>query len=133
VFVRFDNSTPPLRIPTESVALTNANTRRVTFASSQSGSWVVNANRGGAMPTFSIRFGVTLLRSDLSGRVRPVDVYPDGVESGRCGGAGGGRPARGGPYRHYDLTCANTVDVRLCNFSGAPRLLRRGIKTSVVH
>ena len=56
VFACFDNSTPPLWILPKSVALTNANTLTVGFASAQSGSCVVNANGANAAPNFQQAF-----------------------------------------------------------------------------
>ncbi len=56
VFNCFDNSTPPLWILPQSVALTNANTLTVTFASAQTGSCVVNADGAGSTPNFQQAF-----------------------------------------------------------------------------
>lgn len=119
VFTCFDNSTPPLWILPKSVAMTNSNTLTVTFASSQSGSCVVNANGGGTTPTFlsassSLSFAAisqaacaqltfTLTGANAGDVVAPG--WPPALESGLAGS--------------MIVTAANTVTVRLCNLSGA--------------
>jgi hypothetical protein len=120
VFACFDNSTPPLWILPKSVALTNANTLTVTFASSQSGSCIVNASGGGGgLPAFlsgsaQLTFGsiaqaaCAQLSFSLTG-ANPGDVvapgWPATLETGLMGS--------------MIASASNTVVVRLCNLSGA--------------
>ncbi len=134
VFTCFDNSTPPLWILPKSVSLTNANTLTVTFASSQSGSCVVNANGASTTPTFlsasaSLSFGAisqaacAQLTFTLTG-ANPGDVvatgWPPALESGLTGS--------------MIVTSANTVAVHLCNLSGATLTpAAESFKATVIH
>jgi len=119
VFACFDTGTPPLWILPKSVALTNANTLTVSFASAQSGSCSVNATGGSTEPAFlmgsaSLGFGAIAqaacaqLTFPLTG-ANPGDTiapgWPATLESGLTG--------------TMIATAANTVAVRLCNLSGA--------------
>jgi hypothetical protein len=134
VFACFDNSTPPLWILPKSVAMTNANTLTVTFASSQSGSCVVNANGGSTTPTFlsasaSLSFGAIAqaacaqLTFTLTG-ANPGDVvapgWPPALESGLTGS--------------MIVTSSSTIAVRLCNLSGATLTpATESFKATVMH
>jgi hypothetical protein len=134
VFACFDNSTPPLWILPKSVAVTNANTLTVTFASSQSGSCVVNASGGGTTPAFlsasaSLSFGAisqaacAQLTFTLTG-ANPGDVvapgWPTALESGLTG--------------VMIVTSSNTIAVRLCNLSGATLTpAAESFKATVMH
>jgi hypothetical protein len=119
VFACFDNSTPPLWILPKSVALTNANTLTVSFASVQSGSCSVNATGGSTEPAFlmgsaSLSFGAIAQAAcaetafPLSGTNPGDSIAP-------------GWPATLGPGLAGTMiaSAANTVTVELCNLSGA--------------
>ncbi len=134
VFACFDNSTTPLWILPKSVAVTNSNTLTVTFASSQSGSCVVNANGGGSTPAFlsassSLSFGAIAqaacaqLTFSLTG-ANAGDVvapgWPAALETGLTG--------------TMAVTSSNTIAVRLCNLSGATLTpAAESFKATVMH
>jgi len=134
VFACFDNSTPPLWILPKSVALTNANTLTVTFASAQSGSCVVNANGASTSPTFlvgsaSLSFGAIAqaacaqLTFTLTG-ANPGDTIAPGWPATLAAGLTGTMIA----------TSANTVTVELCNLSGATLTpAAQTFKATVIH
>jgi len=119
VFTCFDNSSPPLWILPKSVALTNANTLTVSFASTQSGSCSVNATGGSTEPAFlmgsaSLSFGAIAQAAcaetafPLSG-ANPGDSIAPGWPATLAPGLAGTMMA----------SAANTVTVELCNLSGA--------------
>ena len=134
VFACFDNSTPPLWILPKSVALTNANTLTVGFASPQSGSCAVNATGGGSSPVFlmgtaSLSFGAiaqaacSQLTFTLTG-TNPGDSIAPGWPATLASGLSGTMFAGS----------ANTITVELCNLSGATLTpAAQTFKATVIH
>lgn len=134
VFACFDNSTPPLWILPKSVAVTNANTLTVTFASAQSGSCAVNATGGSSLPAFlmasaSLSFGPIAqaacaeLTFPLNG-ANPGDTVAPGWPATLAPGLAGTMIA----------SAANTVAVELCNLSGATLTpLAQTFRATVIH
>ncbi|MBZ5593221.1 MAG: hypothetical protein LAP39_13350 [Acidobacteriia bacterium] len=139
VFSCFDNSTPPLWILPKSVSLTDANTLTVTFASSQSGSCVVNATGGG---TYTPGAGISVAGSTLSVDKTSVPTYLaastslsfGAIAQASCaqltlaltGANPGDSIAPGWPSTieaglagSMFVSASNTIAVRLCNLSGS--------------
>ena len=140
VFACFDNSTPPLWVLPKSASLTDANTLTVTFASSESGSCVINATGAGA--SYTAGTGISITGTSLSVDKTSVPTYLAGTASlsfgsiaqascaqltfALAGANPGDSIAPGWPSTieaglvgNMFVSASNTVTVRLCNLSGS--------------
>jgi len=140
VFACFDNSTPPLWVLPKSASLTDANTLTVTFASSESGSCVVNATGAGA--SYTAGTGISIVGTLLSVDKTSVPTYLAATASLSFGSIAqascaqlsfvlaGANPGdsiapgwpgtiEAGLAGSMFVSASNTVAVRLCNLSGS--------------
>ena len=140
LFECFDNSTPPLWVLPKSASLTDANTLTVTFASSETGSCVVNASGGAA--SYTAGTGVSIAGTSLSVDKTSVPTYLTATASLSFGSIAqascaqltfaltGANPGdsiapgwpstiEGGLVGNMFVSASNTVAVRLCNLSGS--------------
>jgi hypothetical protein len=140
LFECFDNSTPPLWVLPKSASLTDANTLTVTFASSETGSCVVNAT--GAGTSYTAGTGINIAGTSLSVDKTSVPTYLTATASlsfgsiaqASCGqltfaltGANPGDSIAPGWPSSIEaglagsmfVSASNTVAVRLCNLSGS--------------
>ncbi len=134
VFACFDASTPPLWILPKSVAMTNANTLTVTFASAQSGSCVVNASGASTSPTFLMGSASLTFAPIAQAACAQSTFTLTGANPGDTVAPGWPATLATGLTGTMNVSAANTVTVQLCNLSGAALTpAAQTFKATVIH
>jgi len=118
----YDNSTPPVWIDWNTLALTDANDVTVTFTNAQSGICYVNSQSGGSSNVTKITGTATINFSsaipDGGCAVGGTTITASGANVGDPVGVGPSTNLASKVESYGKVTASNTVTVEVCNFSG---------------